>query len=352
MSNFSVGFVGFPNVGKSTLFNALLQDHLVDDSNYPFCTIAPNVGIVKVPDKRLEVLAKIVNTNKIVHAPIKFIDIAGIVEGAHKGLGLGNKFLSHIREVSVLVFVLRDFTDTNVERVGSKSPFDDFQILTTELQLADLETLQKQRAPRVNATKEEKTQWEAINKLKNALEMGNSASKISLNEAEQHVMKSFSLLTLKPIVVVLNSDEVTLKQKAPKFDNHPTLRICANMEAQMSQLTEREKLELLQLYDIKCFGLDALISIVYDLLGYITFLTAGEQEAKAWPILKNTKAPQAAGTIHSDFEKHFIKAKVAAYEDFVANNGWVRLKNAGKIRIEGKDYTVNEGDVIEFMTSI
>jgi len=346
------GFVGFPNVGKSTLFNALLQDHLADSANYPFCTIEPNVGVVKVPDPRLEVLAQIVNTQKVVHAPVKFTDIAGIVEGAHKGLGLGNKFLSHIREVDVLIFVLRDFTDKNVERVGSKSPIDDFQILMTELQLADLETLQKQKPPKGAVTKEDKLRWQTVTKLNQAIENDTPLNQVPLTATERLSVKSFSLLTLKPIIIVLNSDEKTFGQESLGIDGHPTLRICADIEAQMVNLSNQEKLELLQLYNVKSSCLDSLISTTYKLLGYITFLTAGEKEVRAWPIPKNTTAPQAAGTIHSDFEKHFIKAKVATYNEFVANHGWQGLKNSGQLRIEGKSYIINEGDVVEFMTSI
>ncbi|MBU1110455.1 50S ribosome-binding GTPase, partial [Patescibacteria group bacterium] len=222
-----VGLVGFPNVGKSTLFNALLQAHLADSSNYPFCTIDPNVGVVKVPDARLKALAKIVGTNRIVNATIKFIDIAGIVEGAHKGLGLGNKFLSHIREVDVLVFVLRDFIDENVKRVGSKSPADDFQILMTELELADLEVLQKQKAPKINVTKQDKFRWQVVTRLNEAIAAGTPLNQVPLTDAELFSVKSLALLTLKPIIIVLNSGEKALNQEQLQIGNYPTLRICA-----------------------------------------------------------------------------------------------------------------------------
>lgn len=346
------GLVGLPNVGKSTLFNAFLSKQVADAANYPFCTIEPNVGVVEVPDPRLTKLATIVATEKIVPAAIEFVDIAGLVEGAHKGEGLGNQFLSHIREVDAIILVLRDFADENIVRSGSRSPIEDAQVLLTELQLADLQTLEKQREPKGNATKEELARHSAATKLRFELEQGNLTNDVTLNDEELDAIKSFGLLTRKPIIAVLNTDEDQLQKSVDNLLGFPTIRLCAKLEAQMAGMTREERIELLQAYEIDEPVLDKLIRLTYKTLGLINFLTAGEKEVRAWPIVAGTKAPQAAATIHTDFEKGFIKAQITSFDEFVSLNGWKGVKEAGKVRFEGKDYIMQEGDVVEFMVGV
>lgn len=343
------GLVGFPNVGKSTLFNALLSRVVADAQNYPFCTIEPNVGVVEVPDERLKVLADIVDTEELVPVAVEFVDIAGLVEGAHKGEGLGNKFLSHIREVDAIIYVLRDFSDENVTRSGSTKPEADYQTLLTELQLADLATLERQKEPKGNATDEEKIRWSAVSKIRPLLESGKPASQADLNEEEEKEIRSFALLTRKPFIMVLNTDEDRMHEPVESVAGYPTIRLSAKLEAQMTDVDEEEKLELLAMYDIKEPSLNTLIRTTYEALGLMTFLTAGKKEVRAWPIPKGTLAPQAAGTIHTDFENGFIKAQVTTYDNFVAYKGWKGAKEAGKVQLEGKDYEMQEGDVVEFM---
>ncbi|NTV31501.1 redox-regulated ATPase YchF [candidate division WWE3 bacterium] len=345
------GLVGLPNVGKSTLFNALLSRQVADAANYPFCTIEPNVGVVEIPDPRLGKLAEVVHSNTLVPAAMEFVDIAGLVEGASQGEGLGNKFLSHIREVDAIIYVLRDFSDENIVRAGSKSPSDDLAILTTELQLADLQTLEKQREPKSNPTKEEKFRWSAVEKIRPILEAGRNASEANLTEEEQKEVKSFALLTMKPAMIVLNTDEEHISDSLPLGLSYPAIRLCAKLEAQLTDITPEEKNELLSAYGIEQPGLNILIQEAFRLLHLITFLTAGEKEVRAWPILEGTKAPQAAGTIHTDFEKAFIKANIASFTDFVELGGWKDVRNAGKARMEGKEYIMQEGDVVEFMVN-
>lgn len=344
------GLVGLPNVGKSTLFNALLSKQVAEAANYPFCTIDPNVGVVEVPDERLAVLADIVGTQHIVPAAIEFVDIAGLVEGAHQGEGLGNQFLSHIREVDAIIFVLRNFSDEHIARSGSTTPEDDLKVLQTELQLADLQTIEKQREPKGNVTKEEQARWSAVQKVRPLLMNGENANKAVLTEEEEKEMRSFALLTRKPFIIVLNSDEEAAGQPQV-VAGYETIALCAKLEEQLGGLSQDEKKELLAAYGFDEPGLNRLITLTYRTLGLITFLTAGVKEVRAWPIPSGMTAPEAAGTIHTDFEKGFVKAKIVSYPDFVAHNGWNGSREAGKIRMEGKEYRMQEGDVVEFMVN-
>ncbi len=338
--NLSVGIVGLPNVGKSTLFNALLKRQIADASNYPFCTIEPNVGVVEVPDDRLSVLAKIVNTQKIVPAVVKFVDIAGIVKGASVGEGLGNKFLSHIREVSVICHVVRYFKDENVVHVnGAVNPDSDKEIINSELILADLQTLENIKNQKVKNPLAEKL-YEALNK-------GILAKDVELEEKEKEASEEFHLLTMKPVIYVANVDESQLSDKSSDI-----LKISAKTESELAELSSEEQKEYLKSLGLEKSGLERLIQVAYKTLGLISFLTGGEKEVRAWTIQKWTKAPQAAGTIHTDFEKAFIKAEIASYEDFVKYNGWVDLRQNGKVRFEGKDYVMQEGDVVEFKVGV
>ncbi len=303
--------MGLPNVGKSTLFNALLKRQVAYVANYPFATIEPNVGVVPVPDPRLAMLADVVKTDKLVPATVKFVDIAGLVKGASQGEGLGNKFLSHIREVDAIAIVLRDFSDDNVIRSGSTDPVSDLEIIKTELELADLETKEKR-----------------AEKKKNIDEM------------------PLQLLSDKPVIEVLNTDENKLGI------NDGKIRICAKMEAELAELSEEEQKKYLEALGIGQSGLEQLITKAFDILGLQTFLTAGEKEVRAWTIHKGTKAPQAAGVIHTDFEKHFIKAECVNFEDFVTLGGWPNCRQAGKVRQEGRDYVMQENDVVEFKVGV
>ena len=395
----SIGIVGLPNVGKSTLFNALLKKQVADAANYPFCTIEPNIGIVEVPDERLPVLAKIVKTDKIVPAAVEFYDIAGIVKGASVGEGLGNKFLSHIREVSAIVHVVRLFIDDNVIHVANKvDPKSDIEIIESELILADLETLNKQKEPKMNAEKDELKRWEIIKRLKEELNMGIPARIVearhasSLPNNEYHdLIKPLNLLTLKPVIFVFNASEKQLEDKeetekqildviastsmslraesellsvnsakqsmdkiaassgfaeTPRNDNYIYLN--AKLENDILALSPAEQKEYLDQYKLSDTGLNRLIKESYKALGLISFLTAGTLEARAWTIQKGWLAPQAAGTIHTDFEKKFIKADIMTYDDFVKCEGWVKAREVGKVVSAGKDYAMRDGDVVEF----
>ncbi len=347
------GLVGLPNVGKSTLFNALLNRAVAEVQNYSFCTIDPNVGVVEVPDNRLEKLAAIVSSQKIVPAAIEFVDIAGLVKGANQGEGLGNKFLSHIREVDVIILVLRDFSDENVIRSGSTHPKTDREILLTELQLADLAQLERHTRPNKKLSKQEVTLYDAIEKIREILASGQNATESELTKEEHLAVKSFGLLTLKPMITVLNVDEEKLGQTPESIfpNNSSTIALNAKLEAEMSDMTYEERMELLNAYGIEEPVLDQLIKVTYKTLGLITFLTAGEKEVRAWPILRGTLAPQAAATIHTDFEKGFIKAKITEYANFIEHKGWKGAAEAGEIRFEGKSYEMQEGDVVEFMVN-
>lgn len=352
----SIGIVGLPNVGKSTLFNALLKKQVADAANYPFCTIEPNVGIVEVPDERLPILAKIVKTEKIVPAVVEFYDIAGIVKGASEGEGLGNKFLSHIREVSALVHVVRLFEDPNVIHVANRvDPKSDIEIIESELILADLETLGKQKEPRMNSEKDEKMRWEIILKFKEQLNKGVPARSIALNEEEQSVIRELNLLTIKPVIYAFNVSEDQLAQKEETAKRISSLGIGASwiffnakLENDVLTLSPQEQREYLNQYGLEDTGLNRLIKKSYETLGLISFLTAGTLEARAWTIEKGMIAPKAAGVIHTDFEKLFIKADILPYPDFVEQNGWVKARESGKVQIVGKDYVMKDGDVVEF----
>lgn len=316
-----IGIVGLPNVGKSTLFNALLKKQAALAANYPFATIEPNIGVVPVPDARLEKLAEVVHTTKIVPATIKFVDIAGLVKGASLGEGLGNKFLSHIREVDAIAYVLRDFSDENIIRAGSENPQSDFEILETELVLADLQTVEKSKEG-------------LAKKIAENLQKNIPVREMSFSDEEQLVVKQMNLLTAKPIIKILNVDE-------DKIVDHPGfVVVSAQFESELGD--EVKELGVAQT------GLEKLIVAAYDVLGLQSFLTAGEIEARAWTIKKGTKAPQAAGVIHNDFEKHFIKADCIDWEEFVTIGGWAKAREMGKVRSEGREYVMHEGDVVEF----
>ncbi len=360
----SIGIVGLPNVGKSTLFNALLKKQVADAANYPFCTIEPNVGIVEVPDERLTVLAKIVKTEKIVPAVVEFYDIAGIVKGASEGEGLGNKFLSHIREVAAIVHVVRLFEDANVIHVSNQvDPKSDIDVIDAELILADLDTLKKQREPKMNASKDERAAYEIIQRMKVELDKGVSARNIPLTDEEKALVQQLNLLTMKPIMYAFNVSEEQLmdmegtKKKIesvlPPSANYqlPTtnyLLFNAKLENDVLAFSPEEQKEYLDQFKLEDTGLNRMIKKCYEILGLISFLTAGTLEARAWTIKKGELAPEAAGTIHTDFTKKFIKADICSYLDFVASEGWVKAREVGKVISAGKDYMMKDGDIVEF----
>lgn len=336
--NLSVGIVGLPNVGKSTLFNALLKKQVAATADYPFTTIEPNVGVVEVPDDRLPILAKIVNTQKIIPAVVNFVDIAGIVKGASEGEGLGNKFLSHIREVDVICHVVRMFKEAD--------PKSDIEVINSELILADLSTLEKQSEPRGKAEKEVLLRWEVIKKLKEEMDKGILARDVILSDEEKFLVKDLCLLTFKPAIYVYNVDE---KEAGKEMDG---VVISAKIESELADLGVEEQKAYLESLGLKKSGLERLIEKAYETLGLISFLTAGEKEVRAWTITKGMKAPQAAGVIHTDFEKGFIKAEVVSYNEFVALGGWQKAKEVGKARFEGKEYVMKDGDVVEFRVNV
>ncbi len=354
----SIGIVGLPNVGKSTLFNALLKKQVAYAANYPFATIDPNVGVVEVPDERLAVLAKIVHTSKLVPAAVEFYDIAGLVKGASKGEGLGNKFLSHIREVSAIVHVVRLFEDSEVIHVANKvDPLSDIQTVEQELILSDLETLSKQKPTNVGSSKAELQTASVVQRLKEQLDKGISARNVGLDDEEKLLVKHLNLLTLKPQIYVFNVSEKQLEnmedtnKKIVQLlhgSSNNFIVINAQLENDVLALSSEEQREYLSQYHLSDTGLNRLIKKSYETLGLISFLTAGELEARAWTITKGMFAPQAAGTIHTDFEKKFIKADIVTYQDFIDSNGWVKAREIGKVRSEGKDYVMQDGDVVEF----
>ncbi len=358
----SIGIVGLPNVGKSSLFNALLQRQIADSANYPFCTIEPNVGVVEVPDKRLNTLAKIVETKKIIYPAIEFYDIAGLVKGASKGEGLGNKFLSHIKEVSAIAHVIRLFEDKNIKHVSDKiNPVEDLKTIEYELILKDLETLEKQKKPKGKITKEETIFFQGVDGIKNILNKGVPGHTAKLSEKELLVAKRLNLLSFKPVIYVLNVDEeqvsdperfVYPKLKEVGIDKTNSVVINARLENELKDYPLKERLEFLQEFNIQNIGLDKLIQKGYSILGLISFLTAGKKEVKAWTIKKGTTARSAAGVIHTDFEKGFIKADVVRYDDFVKNNGWIKARENGLVSSVGEDYIMKDGDIVEFKFNV
>lgn len=358
MSSLSVGIVGLPNVGKSTLFNALLQKQAALAANYPFATIEPNVGIVPVPDSKLPVLAQVVGTTQEVPATVEFVDIAGLVKGAAEGAGLGNKFLSHIRNVSFVLHVVRAFEDGNIIKEGSVSPRDDYETITTELQLSDLSTLERQTAPKGQVGREITARWEVIQKWRQAVGEGQSVRHLVETAEDRLLAKELGLLSSKPEMVALNVSEEQLAQADQLTQEYSQLLqvpadrivvICAKLEAELATLSEEEKREFLEAAGIMNTGLESLIRRAYDLLGLQSFYTAGEKEARAWTIDQGMTAPEAAGVIHTDFIKHFIRANVVSFDDFVAVGGWKGAKESGKLRQEGRDYVMQLNDVVEFL---
>lgn len=332
-----VGIVGLPNVGKSTLFNALLKKRVALSANYPFATVEPNIGVVAVPDSRLSSLADLVKNEEkmtslppIVPAVVEFVDIAGLVKGASTGAGLGNQFLSHIREVDSIVHVLRDFEDSNIIREGSENPDADKLTIETELALADLQTLEKL----IPAEKDP----EILRILKQI------QSELNEGKRKEYDM-NLHLLSIKPVLYVYNVSEENITGDGGE------LRICAKLEEELADLTEEERMEYLNSVGLEETGLERLIKKAYDLLGLISFLTAGPKEARAWTIKKGTKAPQAAGVIHTDFEKKFIRAQVVSYDKLIEAGSLSAAKQKGWVRTEGKDYVMKDGDVVEFLVS-
>jgi GTP-binding protein YchF len=344
-----IGIVGLPNVGKSTLFNALLKKSQALAANYPFATIEPNVGTVPVPDERLSALQQVYNSEQIVPATIEFVDIAGLVKNAAQGEGLGNQFLSHIREVDAIVHVLREFNDSDVIHVeGRVDPTEDQQIISTELMLADLSALQKAQRPlKGSVSKEEAFRQATIAKALTAVEQGSVANLQLLTDEEKNSIKDVNLLSLKPVIYIHNVDESQLTNPSANGPLPPGhIHVNAQLEAELSSLEPNEQQEYLAELGIKQSGLDQVIQAGYSLLGLMSYLTAGPKEVRAWTIRQGTKAPQAAGEIHTDFEAKFIRAEVVNWKDLVDLGGWNEAKAKGLVRMEGKDYIMQEGDVV------
>lgn len=348
-----IGIVGLPNAGKSTLFNALLKKQVALAANYPFATIEPNVGIVEVPDDRLPKLTEVVKTNKIVPAAVEFIDIAGLVKGASTGEGLGNKFLAHIREVAAIAHVVRVFEDPNVVHVGPKiDPKSDMETIEAELILADLQTLEKQLRPNKKLEKEEIFFYDTVDLLKEKLNKAVPARDIFLSENQLESIKSLNLLTLKPVIFVCNLSEKQLeKPNSPDYPKN-SIYLSAKLESEVVVLNEADQKEYLKQYGLEESGLNRLIKKAYETLGLISFLTAGEKEVRAWTIKKGTLAPAAAGVVHTDFEKHFIKAEVVSFETFIELGGWAKCREVGKVTLGGKDYEMKDGDVVDFKVGV
>lgn len=363
-----LGIVGLPNVGKSTLFNAITQAG-AESANYPFCTIDPNVGVVSVPDNRLNKLKDLYNSKKIVQTAIEFVDIAGLVKGASKGEGLGNKFLSNIREVDAIVHVVRCFEDSNVVHVdGSINSLRDIETINLELIFSDMEILDRRIAKTTKALKADKTlqgELDILNQVKATLEEGKSIRTMGLSDEDWAFVRSLDLLSSKPVIYVsnvseddladdgVNNEMVKAVREFAATENSEVVVICAQIEAEISELeTEEEKLEFLETLGLSQSGLDKLIKSSYHLLGLISFLTAGEQEVRAWTIKNGTKAPQAGGKIHSDIERGFIKAETIAYDALIEHGTMSAAKEKGLVRLEGKDYIVKDGDVILFKFNV
>ena len=360
------GIVGLPNVGKSTLFNAITKKNILA-ANYPFATIDPNVGVVVVPDKRLEVLEEMVTPENVVPTSFEFTDIAGLVKGASKGEGLGNKFLSHIREVDAICQVVRCFEDPNVIHVdGSVNPLRDIETINLELIFADLETLDKRldkAKKNLKADKKYQAEIDLIEKLKENLNNGIPARAVECNEDEQELVKDMFLLTSKPIIYIANiseeqiqtaDDEEMVKQvkEYAAKEHAEVIPLCVKIEEELSGLDDSDKKEMLDALGLEESGLDKLIKKSYDLLGLMSFLTAGETEVRAWTITKGTKAPQAAGKIHSDFERGFIKAEVVSYNDLMKEGSMLAAKEKGLVRQEGKEYVMQDGDIVVFKFNV
>jgi GTP-binding protein YchF len=353
--SFSIGIVGLPNVGKSTLFNALTRSKQAQAQNYPFCTIDPNVGVVEVPDERLEKLSKTSESKKIIPTVIEFVDIAGLVKGASEGQGLGNKFLSHIREVDAIAQVVRAFSDQNVIHVNNKvDPKDDAEVINLELALADLQTVSKRlenvkKSAKGVVAKDTQKHIELLEKIYSHLEKGEPARTLDYDDEEAEFVRDLHLLTMKPMLYVVNVDEeVKDGQRFQAPFGSEMIEISAKLESELSELSKEEAKEYLKSLGMEQTGLDKLVTASYKLLDLITYFTSGEMETRAWTVKNGAKAPEAAGVIHTDFIKGFIKADVAAWRDFVEFGGWGGIKTSGKLRLEGKDYLVKDGDVIYF----
>ena len=348
------GIVGLPNVGKSTLFNALTNSSKAQAANFPFCTIEPNIGVVPVPDERLINLSKISESKKIINTTISFVDIAGLVKGASKGEGLGNKFLSHIREVDAIIHMIRCFDSDDIQNVNSTvDPIRDLEIIETEMMLADLESIQK----RLEKNNKKNIDEEQLKILKIALDCINNNKDISILKSHfgKKQINQSGLLSIKPRIFVCNVDEKSIKDGnsytenfIKKFGKDNTLIVSADIENQINELEAGERKNYMEMIGLKETGLDVLIKKGYKILELDTYFTSGPEETRAWTIEKNCTAPIAAGEIHTDFEKGFIRAETISYNDFIENGGWLNSKTNGKMRLEGKDYIVKDGDVLNF----